>query len=311
MAYIYEHWRPDTNQCFYVGKGTGNRAYLFGVSRNEHHRRIVEKLRRNGMRVEVRIVMRDLSDEEALKCEKEIIARYGIDNLVNKTIGGDGLRNPTSDTRKKMSEARQRILADPSFRARHAEGVRRANERDPFRAKRAAQKLIGTKRSQQAIAKTSAALKGRCRPELSERMKGSGNPFFGKKHPAETLARIAIKKRGSKMSDATREKMRNAQRARRTAEAISKSPPAPKMPRIRMPFRHSPEAIAIIRIAAKKRGISAVTRAANIAALTGRKRAPFTSTTISKMRIAATVREQIRRQRSFANVFPLWMEWGV
>jgi hypothetical protein len=25
--YVYEHWRPDKDVCFYVGKGHGRRAY--------------------------------------------------------------------------------------------------------------------------------------------------------------------------------------------------------------------------------------------------------------------------------------------
>jgi len=26
MYYVYEHWRPDKDICFYVGKGKGSRA---------------------------------------------------------------------------------------------------------------------------------------------------------------------------------------------------------------------------------------------------------------------------------------------
>ena len=26
IFYVYEHWRPDKNVCFYVGKGKGKRA---------------------------------------------------------------------------------------------------------------------------------------------------------------------------------------------------------------------------------------------------------------------------------------------
>ena len=38
---VYEHIRKDTNQCFYVGKGTLKRAY--NQIRNKHHNRIVKK----------------------------------------------------------------------------------------------------------------------------------------------------------------------------------------------------------------------------------------------------------------------------
>ena len=26
IFYVYEHWRPDHDECFYVGKGKGGRA---------------------------------------------------------------------------------------------------------------------------------------------------------------------------------------------------------------------------------------------------------------------------------------------
>lgn len=39
---VYEHIRKDTNQCFYVGKGTLKRAY--NQIRNKHHNRIVKKM---------------------------------------------------------------------------------------------------------------------------------------------------------------------------------------------------------------------------------------------------------------------------
>lgn len=39
---VYEHIRKDTNQCFYVGKGTLKRAY--NQIRNKHHNRIVKNV---------------------------------------------------------------------------------------------------------------------------------------------------------------------------------------------------------------------------------------------------------------------------
>ena len=34
--YVYEHWRPDRDECFYVGKGKGGRANVM-YGRNRHH----------------------------------------------------------------------------------------------------------------------------------------------------------------------------------------------------------------------------------------------------------------------------------
>lgn len=90
--YVYEHWRPDRDECFYVGKGHSKRAYL--MSRNRRHMNIQRKLKKLGIEVEVRIVERGLNEDQAFLLEKERIALWkrvqGI-KLTNKTDGGEGL----------------------------------------------------------------------------------------------------------------------------------------------------------------------------------------------------------------------------
>ena len=96
--YIYEHWRPDRDECFYVGKGHGVRAnWLRG--RNQHHRAIQAKLSRLGMAVEVRMVRTGLSEDEAFTLEIERIAFWrnaGVD-LANITNGGRGIARETRE----------------------------------------------------------------------------------------------------------------------------------------------------------------------------------------------------------------------
>lgn len=105
--YVYEHWRPDTNQCFYVGKGQGKRAYELKSSRNIHHKRIQEKLKRLGLDVEVRIVSTDLPESEAFALEVERIAhwRSGGVQTTNYSGGGEGGSNPSEETRRKIAAA--------------------------------------------------------------------------------------------------------------------------------------------------------------------------------------------------------------
>jgi hypothetical protein len=103
--YVYEHWRPDTNQCFYVGKGKGKRAWTIKGRQNRHHASIVSKLTAIGLCVDVRIVASDLSEEQAFNKERELIAFYGRDSLTNMSDGGEGLANPSKETRAKMSKA--------------------------------------------------------------------------------------------------------------------------------------------------------------------------------------------------------------
>lgn len=96
--YVYIHRRADTDEPFYVGKGTHRtrqnrqcfeRAYAHD-SRSERWRRIVAK---HGLTVEVAAsCMTDLAAQEL---EKELIAQFGRSDLgrgllINVTDGGDG-----------------------------------------------------------------------------------------------------------------------------------------------------------------------------------------------------------------------------
>jgi len=71
--YVYEHWRLDTDTCFYVGKGSGSRAYQ-RKSRNIHWWNIVNKIERMGSGYEVRLVATGLSEDQAFLLEGERIA---------------------------------------------------------------------------------------------------------------------------------------------------------------------------------------------------------------------------------------------
>jgi len=88
--YVYEHWRPDTNFCFYVGKGQKKRAWKMR-NRNPYHASIFSKLTSMGLAVDVRIIKSNLSEKEAFQLEIEKIAFYGVDNLANMSTGGEGI----------------------------------------------------------------------------------------------------------------------------------------------------------------------------------------------------------------------------
>lgn len=105
--YVYEHWRLDRDECFYVGKGKGRRAYNMGW-RNPHHKAIQAKVIREGFAIDVRIVATGLSEEDAFILECERIAFWravGVD-LANITNGGDGVSGlkHSDDSKKKMSD---------------------------------------------------------------------------------------------------------------------------------------------------------------------------------------------------------------
>lgn len=102
--YIYIHTRPDNGAVFYVGKGKGKRA--FNLNRNPHWAAIYKKYGR-----EVCIVTDNLSENEALNKEKELISHFkslGAD-LVNKTDGGEGISgfSHSPNTKLKISNSLQ------------------------------------------------------------------------------------------------------------------------------------------------------------------------------------------------------------
>lgn len=88
--YVYLHRKKTTNEIFYVGKGSGHRAWST-TGRSDLWTRTIKKY---GHTVE--IVLDDLQEWYAFELEKELIALYGRLNdgkgkLVNMTDGGEGL----------------------------------------------------------------------------------------------------------------------------------------------------------------------------------------------------------------------------
>lgn len=110
--YVYLHKRADNGSVFYVGKGSGNRAYE-SKYRNTHWQRVVAKY---GFTVE--IYRSGMAETESLELEKQLIQKYGRDNLTNMTDGGEGATNPSLELRQKHSEAMKRNMANPEYVAR-------------------------------------------------------------------------------------------------------------------------------------------------------------------------------------------------
>lgn len=111
--YVYEHWRPDTGACFYVGKGRGNRAWKLSA-RSKWHRAIIAKLVTLGFAVDIRIVAKDLSEADAFKLERHRIALYPKGSLCNLTMGGEGFAGMrlTAEHKKKIAENTRRAFAE-------------------------------------------------------------------------------------------------------------------------------------------------------------------------------------------------------
>jgi len=98
--YVYEHLRESDGSVFYVGMGRGKR-FKTRDSRNIHWKRIVLK---HGF--VSNIIASGLTLEDAYKLEVALIKKHGKQNLCNITDGGDGVKNPTKETRQKMRFAK-------------------------------------------------------------------------------------------------------------------------------------------------------------------------------------------------------------
>ena len=200
--YIYEHWRPDRDECFYVGKGHGRRAYDMRRGRNRWHKFLQAKLSAMGSAVEVRIVAMGMEEADAFALEIERIAFWRADgaDLVNITLGGEGgsgrkhteewkransarhkgrVKGPLSEeTKKKISVAcKGRIVKSPS--AETIEKIKAGN--------------IGKKRSEETRAKLRIVNKTK---------------FLGKRHTAESIEKFSAPQRGRPKSEETKARMR-------------------------------------------------------------------------------------------------------
>ena len=194
--YVYEHWRLDRDECFYVGKGNGGRAFSM-KNRNRHHQAIVSKLSRIGSAFEVRIVASGLSEKEAFSLERERIQFWresGID-LTNITNGGEGTSgfHHSEETKRKLSEKNKGTTA--FFKGRkHTEKTklvlselakkRGAPQLTKEQQEKASAWHRGRKRSDETRAKISAKAKGRISP-----MKGKTSPLKGLKRSPEFCAK--------------------------------------------------------------------------------------------------------------------------
>ncbi len=185
VFYVYEHWRLDRDECFYVGKGRGDRAYRMR-DRNLHHRAIMDKLSREGSGMEVRMVATGLSENNAFALEIDRIAFWreaGID-LANHTNGGDGVSG------LKMSlEAKAKMSAAKKGRP----GI---------------VTMLGRKHSEETKAKMSAAQKGvKKSPEHAAKvgLRHKGKTFVMSQ---ETRDKISLANTGRKHSESVRENMR-------------------------------------------------------------------------------------------------------
>lgn len=209
VFYVYEHWRPDTDVCFWVGKGHGIRAYDF--ERNFHYNNVVKKLSRLGMCVEVRLVQSGMMEVAALALEIDRIAFWrtaGV-KLTNYTAGGEGVSGlkHSDETRLKIKAKRkkQKIVHSAETRRKIAASNVLAKTGIPNPSH--GDKMRGRTLSIEHKAAISAGLMARNYIPSAETRALISAAVSGKKPSAETRKKQSIAHIGHKPTAETRQKM--------------------------------------------------------------------------------------------------------
>jgi hypothetical protein len=190
--YTYAYLREDLTP-YYIGKGKGNRVY----------RRSKKDIKPPKDKSRVIFLKQNLTEEEAFRHEKYMIAVFGRKDLGtgilhNRTDGGEGAtnthRNPLSD------ESKEKIR----------------------------QKALGRKASEETKRKLSAIRKGKSihteeyKKKQSEKMKG--NTYgLGRKHSPESLKKMSESQIGKKISEETRRKLSESHKGKKLTEEHRKN----------------------------------------------------------------------------------------
>jgi hypothetical protein len=197
------------NEPFYVGKGSPERPYkhLKAVKynwsspayfHNIHKTNKIRKMLREGSEPIVYIYKNDLSAEESIELEKEVIKKIGrkdkkLGPLTNKTDGGDGPLGVsiTDELRKKLSE-------------NHADFN---GEKNPFFGKKHREE---TKKRLTEIRLT--MYKGINNPMYGVHRFGASSPHYGCRHTEISKKLMSEKKIGKRCSEKIKLKISEAQK---------------------------------------------------------------------------------------------------
>lgn len=212
--YVYAHYRADTDEIFYIGKGSGNRAYEKKKSdgRSEWWHRIVNKYGYT-----VKLLHENLSEVEALKKERELIQQYGRKDistgpLINLTDGGEGGLNIGEDTRKKRSISVKKITDDVNYRKELSQRVKLQWDTNPERKKKTSE-LVKARLSSEEV-----------RKELSERVKKQWQKDSTRKERVREWAknRVITPEHREKLRIGAQKRLQDPEWRRKQKEAMKK-----------------------------------------------------------------------------------------
>ena len=86
--YVYVYSDPRNNQPFYIGKGTGNRAFAHLGDKTESAKVArIREIREAGLEPQIEVLAFGLDETTAFKVEAAAIDLIGFENLTNRVIG--------------------------------------------------------------------------------------------------------------------------------------------------------------------------------------------------------------------------------
>ena len=188
MFYVYKHLHPVTKQTFYVGKGTGKRAFT------KHHRNRYwnNKVKSYGG-FDIEFIASNIEEELAFLVEIEAIDLYkrlGC-KLANITNGGEGTSGMSHSEETKSIIAKKATGRAGQFKSEHV-----------------------TDKMRKSIVESNK------RRFDTQQMKEK-RTFKGKTHTEEHKAKMSKILTGRVFSEETKQKMREAQRKRFANNPIS------------------------------------------------------------------------------------------
>lgn len=203
------HIKLDSGEPFYIGKGRQSRAFKID-GRSKIWKSIVNK---HGY--DILFIEENLNEDESLELEKYWIKRIGrrdLNNgsLVNFTDGGEGISNPSAETRMKIGKANSgRPITEENRKAKSlfmiGKKLMLGKRHTEESKKKMSETSKGRKHTEESKKKISISLSKRKHTEESKRK--IGNYHRGRKHSEESKKKMSEANKGKKNSDESKRKI--------------------------------------------------------------------------------------------------------